>query len=57
MACEEVGCRVVADEEIVSVAAIAAADQPEYGHEANSEDEGDGKDSPSNASPTELISL
>ena len=57
LACEEVGCRVVADEEIVSVAAIAAADQPEYGHEANSEDEGDGKDSPSHASPTEPISL
>ena len=57
MACEEVGCRVVADEEIVSVAAIAAADQPEYGQEANSEEGEDGSDSPSNSSPTELISL
>ena len=57
MACEEVGCRVVADEEIVSAAAITAPDQLKYGHEASSEEEGDGKDSPSHASPTEPISL
>ena len=50
-------CSVVADEEIVSVAAIAAADQVEDGHEANSEDGGYGKNSPSCSSPTELISL
>ena len=47
MAFEEVGCRVAADEEIVSVAAITAADQPEYGQEANSEEGEDSRDSPS----------
>ena len=50
-------CRVAADEEIVCVAAILAADQPEYGQEANSEEGEDGCDSPSYSSPTELISI
>ena len=50
-------CRAVADEDIESVAAIAAAVRPEDWHLPNTEDEGDSQDFPSYCSPTELASL
>ena len=54
---EEVDCRAVADEDIESVAAIAAAVRPEDWHLPNTEDEGDSQDFPSLHLPTELSSL
>ena len=57
MACKEVDYRVVADEEKGSEADIAAAVQPDNGQEANYEEGGNGSDSQSYTSPTELTSL
>ena len=47
----------VADKDIESVAAIAAAVRPEDWHLPNTEDEGDSQDFPSLHLPTELTSL